>query len=73
MNERGLLTIRMVARDWLRKSERGLWRDIASGTFGPELIRLGRSVRVRVSELDEWIQAGCPTREEWEAQREARR
>lgn len=63
--DEGLLTVRAVARDWLRKSERGVWKDIACGRFGPDILRLGRCVRIRANELREWIEAGCPPREKW--------
>lgn len=69
----GLLDIRTVARDWLKKSERGLRKDIDCGVFGPELIRLGRSVRVRAMELDQWISAGCPPRDQWARLRKSRK
>ena len=33
----------------------------------PAPVRLGRSIRWRRAELLAWIQAGCPSREAWEA------
>jgi excisionase family DNA binding protein len=52
-----LLTIREAAA-LCRVSTRQLYKLRASGRF-PEFVRLGRSVRVRESELDAFIQAGC--------------
>jgi predicted DNA-binding transcriptional regulator AlpA len=62
-----LLNIKTVSRDRLSQSERKTWKDISSGRFGPHLIRCGRCVRVEESELDDWISAGCPPRDRWEA------
>ena len=60
-----LLTIKETSRDVLKQSERKTWKDIATGRFGPAVLRLGRCVRVRADELRDWIDAGCPSREEW--------
>jgi len=38
----------------------------ASGRL-PRPIRLGRSVRWRADELRDWVDAGCPPRDKWEA------
>lgn len=65
-----LLTLKEVGAV-LRKSVRGIRLDIASGRFGPDLLRLGRNVRVRADELAGWVAAGCPTREAWLAVRGA--
>jgi predicted DNA-binding transcriptional regulator AlpA len=32
----------------------------------PAPVRIGRSVKWRLSEIDEWIQADCPPRTKWE-------
>ncbi|MBI4578865.1 MAG: helix-turn-helix domain-containing protein [Planctomycetes bacterium] len=63
-----LLTIRDVAAT-LRLSQRAVWSMLSSGRFGPEVIRLGRSVRIRSGELSDWVLAGCPNRVDWQAQR----
>ena len=49
------------------------WNLIASGRFGPALIRLGRSVRIRANELDQWLDAGAPSKEVWAAMRDGGR
>lgn len=67
-----LLTIPDVA-EATQKSARGIRKDIAAGRFGPDLVRLGRSVRVRADEFEAWIAAGCPARTKWLAQRDADR
>lgn len=33
----------------------------------PLPVRLGKAVRWRVEELQEWVDAGCPGRSKWEA------
>jgi hypothetical protein len=65
-----LLTFREVAGA-VRKTERGVRKDLAAGRFGPDVIRLGRSVRVRADEFRAWIESGCPNRETWLAVRNA--
>ena len=43
-----------------------VWRCISSGRFGPELIRIGRLVKIRREELVAWIGTGCPGAARWE-------
>lgn len=64
-----LLTIMQVAKAE-KKSTRGVRKDVAAGRFGPDLIRLGRSVRIRADEFSAWIQAGAPGRDVWLASRD---
>jgi prophage regulatory protein len=40
-------------------AKRSWWRYVSSGK-APAPVRLGGAVRWRRSELDAWIQAGCP-------------
>jgi len=47
-------------------SSRQVYKLLSSGRFGPELLRIGRSVRVRADRLDQWIEAGCPSRDVFE-------
>lgn len=37
----------------------------ASGRLGPQAVCLGRSRRWSVSELRQWVKAGCPPRDCW--------
>ena len=60
-----LLTIPALSRNVLKQSERKTWGDIAAGRFGPDVLHLGRCVRVRADELRAWLAAGAPSREEW--------
>ena len=53
----------------LQVSKRKIQRMDVAGQL-PRPIRLGRSVRWRASEIDEWLQGGAPSRRLWE-QREA--
>jgi len=67
-----LLTFAEVARV-VKKTVRGVRKDVAAGRFGPDVMHIGggRSVRVRADELAEWIRAGCPARDKWLALRDA--
>ncbi len=47
-------------------SVRKYYQLLASGR-APEVVRIGRAVRVRASDLDLWIKLGCPNREAFEA------
>lgn len=40
-----------------------------SGRFGPVAIHFGRRVVWRRSEVESWVEAGCPCRDEWLARR----
>ena len=53
----------------LQISERHLVNLNATGRL-PRPIRLGRSVRWRADKLRDWLDAGCPARDRWEAMRE---
>jgi excisionase family DNA binding protein len=46
---------------------RAMWYRLLSAGRTPLPIRLGRRMLWRVSELKEWVEAGCPARERWEA------
>jgi len=41
-----------------------------TGRLGPLPVRLGRAVRWRREELEEWVKTGCPPRARWLAQKE---
>ncbi|MCC7083662.1 MAG: helix-turn-helix domain-containing protein [Pirellulales bacterium] len=43
------------------------WRTWDSAGLIPQPVRIGRSTLWRIDELREWIAAGCPRRQEWEA------
>lgn len=45
------------------------WRAWDAAGRIPRPIRIGRSTNWRPRELQEWVAAGCPNREQWEAQR----
>ncbi len=52
-------------------AERGNWSTrfvrklVATGRFGPRIVRVGRSVRVLESEFCDWLAAGCPNVEKF--------
>lgn len=43
------------------------WRTWDAAGWIPRPVRIGRSTLWRADELREWVAAGCPRREEWEA------
>jgi excisionase family DNA binding protein len=43
----------------LQLSTRTLWRLVHAGKI-PAPLRIGRSVRWKRSEIEQWIEAGCP-------------
>jgi len=55
-----LLDVQEVA-DFLKLSERTVRRKMARGAI--PYVKIGRVVRFRREQLDEWLTAGCPTRE----------
>jgi predicted DNA-binding transcriptional regulator AlpA len=42
------------------------WRFLSSGKI-PDPVRIGRAVRWRREELYGWMEAGCPSRDKWDA------
>lgn len=53
-----LVTAEGVAK-LLQVSKRTLWRLLSMGQLLPP-VRLGGSVRWRLDEIKQWIEAGCP-------------
>lgn len=43
------------------------WRTWDAAGWIPRPVRIGRSTLWRADELREWVAAGCPRREQWEA------
>lgn len=56
----------------LKRSVGSLERDQAAGRL-PAHLYVGGSKRWRLAEVEAWVVAGCPVREEWEASRDAAR
>jgi predicted DNA-binding transcriptional regulator AlpA len=50
-------------------SERHIWALNASARL-PRPIRLGRSTRWNLAEIQRWLDAGSPSRDQWEKLRE---
>lgn len=46
------------------------WDRMVSSGRAPAPVRLGRLVRWRADELRAWVTAGCPSRDQWERERE---
>lgn len=62
-----LLAVRDVANT-LKVSPRQIWKLLSSGRM-PAPLRLGRSVRWRSEDIDEFVRLGCPSREQFEAEK----
>jgi predicted DNA-binding transcriptional regulator AlpA len=45
------------------------WRSWDAAGWIPRPVRIGRSTLWREEELREWVTAGCPRRDEWEARK----
>ena len=58
-----LMNVNQVAH-FLGVSTRQVWNLRADGLL-PQPVRLGRSSRWRGTELIAWVDAGCPSRDEW--------
>ncbi len=65
-----LVTVQEVARS-LKVSVRQVWKLRAAGQL-PGPVRVARSVRWRAVDLADWVEMGCPSRERFEADRDAR-
>lgn len=65
-----LVTAAQAAR-MLGISERHFYKLHSSGRV-PRPIRLGRTVRWRAAEFEQWLEAGAPNRAKWEALRSRR-
>ena len=62
-----LVDIKTVAK-LLGRCTRSIQNDDAAGLI-PRPISLSGSKRWRLKELRQWVLAGCPSREAWEAQK----
>ncbi len=49
----------------MQVSVRQLYLMEDDGRLGPARVQIGRSVRFRRREVEQWIAAGCPSRDEW--------
>lgn len=55
----------------LSTSVRTIWRKRSAGQL-PKPVRIGGSVRWRASDIDLWIEWGCPNQAEFKAKKEVR-
>lgn len=69
MTEKLLITPPGAAR-MLSCGRTMLYEMSADGRLGPEPVKFGRKVLYRVRELEDWVTAGCPCRNEWRKQRQ---
>lgn len=58
---KALLSIKETA-DYLGISVRHIYKLVAAEQFGPDPVRIGRSVKFRVADLQRWVDLGCPSR-----------
>jgi predicted DNA-binding transcriptional regulator AlpA len=67
--DRGTSPLLLTARQAASMCGKSLrtWRTWDAAGWIPRPVRIGRSTLWRADELREWVAAGCPRREEWEA------
>lgn len=63
-----LLTVPEAAR-LAGISPRTFWKLISTAQT-PEVVRIGRCVRLRASDIDRWLGMGCPNRDRFDAAKE---
>ena len=61
---KALLSVKETA-EFCGLSVRSIYSLMAAERFGPEVVRIGRSVKFRLTDLERWVSWGCPTREEY--------
>jgi predicted DNA-binding transcriptional regulator AlpA len=64
-NESQLITVKTLS-SMLATSVRSVWRYRSAGRL-PKAVRVGSSVRWRMSDIELWIKLGLPTQREFEA------
>ena len=65
-----LITAKELAT-MLSTSVRSVWRYRSSGRL-PKAVQIAGAIRWRRSDIEKWISMSCPSREEFEARKEAR-
>jgi predicted DNA-binding transcriptional regulator AlpA len=66
-----LVDAKTIALEMLGISKRGFWRLRAQGKIGPKPVKVGGSLRWRLSEIVRWIQWDCCDASEYQARLEA--
>lgn len=66
-----LVDAKTIAKEILSISKRGFWRLRAQGKIGPKPVRVGGSLRWKLSEVLQWIEWNCCDMAEFQARREA--
>jgi predicted DNA-binding transcriptional regulator AlpA len=69
--EPAVFTLAELAR-YLNRGSSSIYRDLALGII-PSPVKIGGRQMWRRVEIDAWLDAGCPSRDEWEARRTAER
>lgn len=70
-NDQALVPLLLSAKQAAALCNRSLrtWRSLDSGGQIPRPVRIRKATLWRLDELRAWIEAGCPDRQPWEAQR----
>ena len=66
-----LVSAGTIAKEFLGISKRSFWRLRAQGKIGPKEIKVGGSLRFKLSSVLKWIEWDCCSRQEFEARRES--
>lgn len=65
--DRGLLIDTNQVAHLLKVCQKTVWTMHTQGRM-PQSIRIGSAVRWGYEEIRQWVEAGCPQRDEWERQ-----
>jgi len=68
-NDKSLLLTAEQCAELLNIGKSTFWRYHTSGKV-PMPVKIGRSIRWRTEEIHDWVEAGCPSREQWNVIRE---
>lgn len=50
----------------LSMSRSKIYKMLSNGSFGPELIKVGKRSLFRYKELEQWVDAGLPSKGKWQ-------
>ena len=71
MESEKLVSASTIAKEFLGISKRSFWRLRAQGKIGPKEIKVGGSLRFKLSSILKWIEWDCCSRKEFIARMEA--
>jgi predicted DNA-binding transcriptional regulator AlpA len=64
-----LVDAKTIAKEILGISKRGFWRLRAQGKIGPKPVRVGGSLRWKLSEIMQWLDWNCCDMSEFQARK----